>query len=118
RRPALASHRFLTVSARSPRAARVSKRSLSQNPPRLSAPLPVAARPSPLAQMLLEERQRTLPGQLRRPFVIARGGVVVEAVVGARVEVSLVGLAVRLQSGLVGRPAGVHAAVVLGVLQQ
>ncbi len=54
--------------------------------------------------------------QLRGLFVVARRGVVVEAVVGARVEVDLVFLAVGLREPPRMRPAGVDALVELPVV--
>ena len=64
-----------------------------------------------------EPRDGALPGQRRRGLVVARRGVVVEAVVRARVDVRLVDGARGLQRSLVGRPGGVDVGVGLGEVQ-
>src|SRR6266540_1003927 len=58
-----------------------------------------------LPQLLVQEVEGPLPGQIRGGFVIARAvGVIVERVLGTLVDVRRVGLACRLQCRLVGRP--------------
>src|SRR4051812_44498364 len=69
-------------------------------------------------EVLLEEGQRALPGQRGGGLVVARGGVVVEPVLGARVLEHLVLHVVRLERGLVAGGAGVDAVVVLGVVDE
>ena len=56
-------------------------------------------------QVALEERERALPGQLGGGRVVARRGVVVEAVLRAGVQVHLVPDVRRLQRRFVRRPA-------------
>src|SRR5262245_11784279 len=71
-----------------------------------------------LNQILLEKRDGAVPGELGRGFVVARGGVVVEAVLGAGVGVDLVLHAGGLHGLLHGRVHGVDALVVLGELDE
>src|SRR5439155_7546354 len=78
----------------------------------------VLIRASPSGEVLLEERDRPLPGQLGRRLVVTRRRVVVKAVLGAGIYVRLVLYAACLQGRLVGRPQRVHALVALGVLDQ
>src|SRR5712692_2147602 len=73
---------------------------------------------SPSGEVLLEEGDRPLPGQLGRRLVVARRRVVVKAMLGAGVHVHLVLGAARLQRRLEGRPRRVDALVALGVLDQ
>ena len=56
-----------------------------------------ARRPALASQVLVEERQRARPRELRGRLVVARRRVVVEAVVASRVDERLVLHAVRLQ---------------------
>ena len=71
------------------------------------------------AERLLEEGERAAPGEVGGGLVVARGAeVVVEGVLRARIDVDRVFLVVGLQRRLVGRDAGVHALVLLGVVQQ
>src|SRR5262249_20921988 len=71
------------------------------------------------AEILLEERERTAPGKVGRRLVVARAaGVVVEGVLGARVDVLGVFLVVGLERGLERIDALVDVVVVLGILQQ
>src|SRR5258706_7573124 len=67
-------------------------------------------------ETLLEQRDRTIPRQLRLRLVIPRRRVVVEAVLRARIDVHLVAHAGRLQRLLIGRPHLVDARVILGVV--
>lgn len=67
-------------------------------------------------EFLIEEIDRALPGELGSGFVVARSGVVVEAVVGAGVVVGGGLDAGLLERLLAGGPAGVHALVVFGEL--
>ena len=62
-------------------------------------------------QVLIEERDGALPGESGCGFVIAGRGVVVEAVIGALIEVHHVGLAVFIERSFVGRPTFVDALV-------
>src|SRR5262249_52319150 len=71
-----------------------------------------------LAELAVEEGDRPLPRELGRGGVVARGRVVVEAVLRARIDERLVVDVRRLQRLLVGRPRGVDALVVLGEVQQ
>src|SRR5215510_4301867 len=69
------------------------------------------------AKSFLEERQRAAPGEIGRRLVVARrAGVVVEGMLRARIGVDGVLLVVRLERRLVGRDAGVHRLVVLGIV--
>jgi hypothetical protein len=72
---------------------------------------------SPL-QVLVEEGNRALPRQLRRRFVIARRGVVVETVVNVRIHVRRVGLAIGFQGRFISRPAVIGALIKTRILQQ
>ena len=69
-------------------------------------------------QVLAEPGQRAFPCEFRRGFVVARGGIVVEAVAGAGIDMRFVGRAGGLQRGLVGGPGGVDVGVGLGEVQQ
>ena len=71
---------------------------------------------SRLAQVFLEVRDRTRPRVLGRFRVEAVGGVVVEAVLRAGVDVALVANVGRLERGLVRGPA-VDQALVLAAVQ-
>src|SRR5215207_8934468 len=71
-----------------------------------------------LSQVLVEERDRPLPRQLRRRLVVARRRVVVEAVLRAGIEEALVPDAGRLERLLERGPARVDALVHLGRLDQ
>ena len=95
---------------RSAKRAGHAKRQMDAGSPRFPGLLP--------AELLVEELERALPRELRGGFVVARGGVVVEAVVGAGVVVGGVLDAGLLERLLVGEPAGVHALVVLGELEE
>src|SRR6185503_6298460 len=75
-------------------------------------------RPPLGAKFLLEEVDRPLPGKLRRRGVVARGRVVVEAVLRAGVEEHLVPLLVLLERRLVRGPACVDALVGLRVMDE
>src|SRR5207247_3964187 len=70
------------------------------------------------AQVLPEERDGALPGELRGRLVVARGGVVVEAVLRSRIDERFVFRAIRFQRGFVTGPHGVDALVVLGVVDE
>src|SRR3989454_2284142 len=70
------------------------------------------------AQVLLEEVRGALPGEGRRGLVVARSGVVVEAVLRARIGEHLVSHVVGLEGGLERRDAGVDALVVLRVVDE
>ena len=63
-------------------------------------------------------KKDVVPRELGGSLVVARRGVVVEAVLRARVDVHRVLDLVRLERRLVGRPAGVDALVVLGVVDE
>src|SRR5688572_9160290 len=76
----------------------------------------VPSRAVALSNVLLEERDRPLPRQLGRLRVVARRGVVVEAVLRPRIEVALVPDVVRLERLLERRPARVDARIRLGRL--
>src|SRR5262245_23987658 len=69
-------------------------------------------------ELLLEERDRPLPGELRRGLVVAGRRVVVKAVLCARIEIGLVRQAGGLQGGFESRPHGVDPLVVLRVVHQ
>src|SRR3982751_2308468 len=62
-------------------------------------------------QVFLEEGDRARPGELRCGLVVARGGVVVEAVVHVGIDEGLVPHIVRLQRGLVRGPARIDPLV-------
>src|SRR5262249_30384611 len=71
------------------------------------------------AEILLEERERTAPGEVGGRLVVARAaGVVVEGMLGAWVDVLGVLLVVGLERGLERIDALVDVVVVLGILQQ
>ena len=59
-----------------------------------------------------------MPSQFGGLLVVARRRVVVKAVVGAFVEVDLIGDVVGLKRLFVGRPSGVDAPVEAGVVNQ
>src|SRR5204862_2116414 len=71
----------------------------------------LVGRPSASAQVLVEEVDRPLPRQLGRCLVVARGRVVVKAVVRAGVHELLVLLVVRLERLLEVGPARIDAIV-------
>src|SRR5262245_21446416 len=88
----------------------VSAAGVALPPHERSAPfLPDSPRES--AQVLVEELQRPVPGELRRRLVVARRRVVVEAVLRPLVDEQLIGLVVRLERGLIGRNARADAGV-------
>ena len=66
--------------------------------------------------MSLELFDSALPCELRRLLVVARCRIIVEAVIGSRIDVSLVDLAIFLQGRLLDRPANVNVVVVFGQL--
>src|SRR5213595_93434 len=70
------------------------------------------------AQVFLEEVHGPLPGEGRGCLVIARGGVVVEAVLRARVGEHFVAHVIGVERRLEGRYAGVDAIVILGVVDE
>src|SRR5256885_3988289 len=71
---------------------------------------------SPSGEVLLEEGDRPVPGQLGRRLVVTRRRVVVKAMLGAGIHVHLVFRAVRLQRRLIRGPQRVDALVALRVL--
>src|SRR5208337_4234202 len=78
---------------------------------------PPSVRSSPLApQISVEPLQRPPPRFLGRRLVVAGGGVVVEAMVGALIDVGLVRDAGRRQRGVEGRPARGDALIEFAVL--
>ncbi len=70
------------------------------------------------AQFLLEERDGAAPGQLRRRFVVAVAGVVIEGVIDVRIHVDREALAVGLERRLVGRDAGIDALIEPRIVQE
>src|ERR1700733_12689038 len=74
-----------------------------------------ATRSSP--QIFVEPIERSLPRLFRRRLVVARRRVVVEAVVGALVDVRFVGNASPTERGVEGRPAARDARVELRILR-
>src|SRR6266581_2236732 len=69
-------------------------------------------------QGFLEEGNGPRPGQLGRGFVIPGRGVVMKAMIRARVHVHLVFHPVRLERRLPSGPAGIEALVERGVVDQ
>src|SRR5262244_4378546 len=69
-------------------------------------------------EVLLQEVDRPLPSQLGRGLVVARSGVVVEAVLRPRIGEHLVPDVVGLERGLVRCDASVDPLVVLGVVNE
>src|SRR5262249_29394304 len=69
-------------------------------------------------EVRLEEGDGTIPGELGCGFLIARGRVVVEAVLGPRIHVHLVADAARLEGGLESRPHRIDPLVALRVLDE
>src|SRR5712691_3184955 len=84
---------------------------MKQTPKRMSA-----LRLAP--QVLVEELERPLPGELGGGLVISRCRVVVEAVLRARILVHRVRDVAGLERSLVSGPAGVDALVVLRVVNE
>src|ERR1044072_1393587 len=80
--------------------------------------LRIGYRRTPSGEVLLEERDRPIPGEFRRRLVIARRRIVVKAMLRAGIHVHLVWHARGLQRLLVFRPHRVDALIVLGVLDQ
>ena len=70
------------------------------------------------SQLRLEESHAALPGQLGRLGIKARCGVVVKAVLHARVGVGLVARAGGLEGFLIGWPTGIQAFIGTGVVNQ
>ena len=68
--------------------------------------------------MYVEKVDCSCPSQLRRRFVIARRGVVMEAMIGLFVDISGVSHFVSLQRFFIRRPAAVNARVEFSVLEQ
>src|SRR5580692_1814876 len=73
------------------------------------APLPVSR--SARFQVLVQEIDGALPGQFGRVLVVARRGVVVEAVIHAGINVRGVGDVIGFQRCFVGRPSAGDAIV-------
>src|SRR5215471_19222487 len=69
-------------------------------------------------EVLPQEVDRPLPGQPGRGLVVARRGVVVEAVLRAGIGEDLVAHVVGLERRLEGRDPGVDPVVVLGVVDE
>src|SRR5215467_11319405 len=80
--------------------------------------LSMARRPSLPAEVLVQKVDGPLPGERSGRLVVARRGVVVEAVLRARVAIHRVRYAVGFERRLVGGPAGVHALVAVRVLDE
>src|SRR5882724_5396096 len=70
------------------------------------------------AEVLVQEVHRPLPGERGGSAVVARRGVVVEAVLRAGIAVHRVRDLARLQRGLIGGPARIDPVVVVGVVDQ
>src|ERR1035437_7651101 len=70
------------------------------------------------AQFFVEEAERAWPGQFRGRGVVARGRVVVEAVLDVRIDVRLIAYAGGLEGGFVGGPARIDALVVTSIVDQ
>src|SRR5271155_3233071 len=68
------------------------------------------------AQIFVEPIDRPLPGFLCRGLIVARRRVVVEAVVGALIDMALVRNARRVKSGVERRPAAGDAPIELAIL--
>src|SRR5687768_8023065 len=71
-----------------------------------------------LSQVLLEKSHGALPGKLGRRLVVARRGIIVEAMLRARVLVHFVRHLRGLQRLLERRPHRVDALVVFGIVDQ
>src|ERR1700741_1095387 len=77
-----------------------------------------SARTGALSQVLLEEGNRAIPGELRRRLVETRRRFFVEAMLRARVRLDLVAHAGLLQLLLVGRIRLVDARILLGQVNE
>src|SRR6187397_387444 len=80
----------------------------------LTAPPPRSSR----TQILVEPGQGACPRQLRRGLVVARRRVVVKAVTGFRVDVTLVRNSGSRQGRVVGRPRRREAGIGLTVMHE
>src|SRR5688572_26280658 len=89
----------------------------ASSPVFLSRPLSCALRRR--AEVLRVESERAAIGGVGGGLVVARrAGVVVEGVLGARIDVERIGLVVRLQRRLVVGDTGIHGVVLLGIVEQ
>ncbi len=70
----------------------------------------------PLPDVLLEERDRSLPRQLGRRRIVARRRVVVKSMLSARVKMALVFYRRRLERFLERRPARIDARIIFSGL--
>jgi len=87
---------------------------LSSCPNRSSEACRATLRP----QLVVEEFHRTQPGQLRSSLVVAWGRVIVEAVLGASIDIRLIFDPGRFQRRLECRQPGENALVLFSVVDQ
>ena len=68
--------------------------------------------------VFFEPLYRALPGEFRGLFIVARRGVIMETVIGVRINVSLIDFSIFLQGRLISWPTRIDVIVMLGKLQQ